>query len=69
MNLTNQEAQIVNTTISNLRKNLSEGDFDLWQEVLTSEILKDIARSLNSKAVDAGHKIWAISHVDNKFRN
>ncbi len=47
MNLTNQEAQIVNTTISNLRKNLSEGDFDLWQEVWVFEVFKTIASSLN----------------------
>ncbi len=50
MNLTNQEAQIVNTTISNLRKNLSEGDFDLWQEVWVFEVFKTIASSVHSFA-------------------
>ena len=44
----NQEAEIINTTISNLRKNLSEGDRGLWQEVWVFEILKDISSNIYS---------------------
>ena len=32
-------------------------------------VFNTMASSLNSQAVDADHKIWAISHVDNKSRN
>ncbi len=44
MNLGNQKAKIVNTTISNLRKNLSEGDFNLWQEGLRAGFTKVTSR-------------------------
>ena len=36
----------VNTTISNLRKNLSECDFHLWQEVLRAGFMKVTSRSV-----------------------
>jgi hypothetical protein len=50
MNLTNHKAQIVNTTISNIRKNLAEVDFAFWQEVWVFEVFKTIASVLHSFA-------------------
>jgi hypothetical protein len=32
-------------------------------------VFEVMASSVTSQAVDADHKIWAISHVDNKSRN
>ena len=67
MNLTNQEAEIVNTTISYLRKNFSEGDFDLWQERLKVGFMKVTSRSvgnfgflgenLNGSSVNVQHEV------------
>jgi hypothetical protein len=42
------KAKMFYTTISNLRKNLSEGDRGLWQEVWVFEILKDISSNIYS---------------------
>jgi hypothetical protein len=54
MNLTNQEAQKVNTAISNLRKNLSEGEFDLWQEGLRAGFTKVTSRRVKYSGFQVG---------------
>jgi len=48
MNLNHYKAQKVYTTKCNLRKNLSEDDFDLWQAVLTAGVTKTTSRSVGN---------------------
>ena len=51
----------VNTTISNLRKNLSECDCRLWQVVWVFEVFNTIASSL--KKTSALYSLQILLHV------